>query len=731
MIGLARGARTLPLLPFIPGGHLDGTMAPATATTSSPGRLQTSEEQWRTSLMIKVLGHDSGKVESSAISASSTDTCRHNAASNGECIFEKFAEALGFWEKIGTSPWWLSVIDKGYALHFERPFVPGPNFETNRSSAFRNSDFIDGEIAKLLQERVIREVKEEELSWVSPLMVVEGKKPRLILDLSFVNTFLAKTNFRLEDLSSIWDVLPYKGYMLKFDFRSGYHHVRIESGSQRFLGFSWFVDGHKKFFTYNAMPFGLSPAPFVFTKLFRPLVRKWRNQGIPVTLYLDDGLVFCETLEQCQRAASIVLEDLKSAGITIAFEKSVFVPQQKLDFLGFSIDLAAGKVHVSSDRVAKALERLRSLEGKSSPSVEDRRRFLGSVISMTLIVSDAVRASRATSSVVADAQLRGLPSFKNLRRTDKECEEWGQWRERLEASEVAKVIPEAEPDLEEARIYTDASAFGVGALYQGEGVTMRASDRFTVEERAESSTLRELKGALFAARVFKDQLSKSNAKIIFFLDNQAAVAILRKGSMKRELQEVALGVESIRIETSSEFEFRWLPREENEEADELSRERDWGDWGIKQELFEIAQNRWGHFTVDLFADEHSAKCKRFVSRFLSPGAAAVDAFSQSHLWYKKEFIWCVPPPALIGRVLFFARRYGSRGVLGMPKWVSHPAWPRIVDENGKFRSFVKDTLEFGAGARILIPSRSGAFAFRTEFTASPFIFILFDFPQRA
>jgi hypothetical protein len=51
-----------------------------------------------------------------------------------------------------------------------------------------------------------------------------------------------------------------------------------------YLGFSW----RGRFYHFRVMCFGLGPAPWVFTKITQPLVRKWRSAGLHVMPYLDD-----------------------------------------------------------------------------------------------------------------------------------------------------------------------------------------------------------------------------------------------------------------------------------------------------------------------------------------------------------------------------------------------------------------------------------------------------------
>ena len=79
--------------------------------------------------------------------------------------------------------------------------------------------------------------------------------------------------------------------MFTFDLKSGYHHIDISPEYQRFLGFPWTVDGVKGYFEFNVLPFGLTSASLLFTKMMKPLVTHWRASGILIALYLDDGFI--------------------------------------------------------------------------------------------------------------------------------------------------------------------------------------------------------------------------------------------------------------------------------------------------------------------------------------------------------------------------------------------------------------------------------------------------------
>ena len=127
-------------------------------------------------------------------------------------------------------------------------------------------------------------------------------------------------------------------YAINFDLKSGYHHVDIHADYWQYLGFSWKgKDGAVVYYMFRVLPFGLATAPFVFTKL--PLVKRWRNRGLKIVLYVDDGICMCGNEQATSQAAQMIRQDLGRAGFVINEEKSDFEPRQKVTWLGFSLDI--------------------------------------------------------------------------------------------------------------------------------------------------------------------------------------------------------------------------------------------------------------------------------------------------------------------------------------------------------------------------------------------------------
>ena len=89
---------------------------------------------------------------------------------------------------------------------------------------------------------------------------------------------------------------------------------------------------------FNVLPFGLSTAPYVFTKLLRPLVELWRCRGLHSVVYLDDGINHEASFEKATYASHHTQGDLYAAGFVVAEEMAIWEPTQSLVWLGIIWD---------------------------------------------------------------------------------------------------------------------------------------------------------------------------------------------------------------------------------------------------------------------------------------------------------------------------------------------------------------------------------------------------------
>ena len=83
-------------------------------------------------------------------------------------------------------------------------------------------------------------------------------------------------------------------------------------------------------------------------------------------------------------------------------------------------------------------------------------------------------------------------------------------------------------------------------------------------------------------------------RVRWFMDNQNVVRKLQVGSGKAHLQVEALRVFELCVQHQIHFEPEWVPREENQLADYLSRIVDYvDDWYLNPNIFTMVDRLWG------------------------------------------------------------------------------------------------------------------------------------------
>ena len=202
----------------------------------------------------------------------------------------RLRKCIDFWRSLEVSQFILNVIIQGYNIPFFH--LPTPFFKANNASARTNSTIVTEAVNDQLKLNLAEEIFCPP-DIINPLSVStrSSSNQRLILDLRHVNAFLYKQKFKCEDFSVATRIFDKDYYLFKFDLKSGYHHIEIFPEHGKYLAFAWdFGTGKSRYFQLCVLPFGLSSAPFIFTKILKALQKSWRSRGIPIDIFLDDGL---------------------------------------------------------------------------------------------------------------------------------------------------------------------------------------------------------------------------------------------------------------------------------------------------------------------------------------------------------------------------------------------------------------------------------------------------------
>ena len=120
--------------------------------------------------------------------------------------------------------------------------------------------------------------------YYSLLFLVPKKngKMRPVIDLSVLNQHLIVPHFKMETNRSIRGSIRLGMWTTSLDLTDAYFHIPISPKFRKFLRFV----GEDRVYAFKAMPFGLSTAPLVFTRVFQEVVAHLHSQSILIHFFL-------------------------------------------------------------------------------------------------------------------------------------------------------------------------------------------------------------------------------------------------------------------------------------------------------------------------------------------------------------------------------------------------------------------------------------------------------------
>jgi hypothetical protein len=190
------------------------------------------------------------------------------------------------------------------------------------------------------------------------------KKWRPCIDYRRLNEITIKNRAPLPLISEMRDRLRKAQWFTALDLRGAYNLIRIKEGEEWKTAFRTRY-GH---YEYLVMPFGLTNAPASFQTRIDNVLREHLDDF--VFAYLDDILVYSETIEEHKRHVHKVLAKLQEAKMLVEASKSRFHVQE-VDFLGCTME--PGKIRMQESKI-QAIK-----EWPTPTTVTDVRSFLGFV----------------------------------------------------------------------------------------------------------------------------------------------------------------------------------------------------------------------------------------------------------------------------------------------------------------------------------------------------------------
>ena len=205
----------------------------------------------------------------------------------GGCL-AAFAEA---WTARETDPWVTQVITEGYRIPWEaRP--PHLSVPSSLPASYPPCSVkglaLAKEVQAILSKEAIEEVPRASKGVLNTFFVVP--KPgesewRPILDLSVLNKNIVQTRFKMLTCNQVLNSLREGDWMMKLDLKDAYLQIPIHPSSKPFLQFSF----EGKRFQFRVLPFGLTTAPMVFTRVMATVASLLYQLGVRILLYLAIG----------------------------------------------------------------------------------------------------------------------------------------------------------------------------------------------------------------------------------------------------------------------------------------------------------------------------------------------------------------------------------------------------------------------------------------------------------
>jgi len=371
---------------------------------------------------------------------------------------------------------------------------------------------------------------------------------RAVTDYRLLNEQTVKNRYPLPRADQLFDKLAHAKYFSKIDLRTGFYQILIAAEDRHKTAF---VTGQGQF-EYTVLPMGLCNSPGVFMALMNDTFRAYLDQFVLV--FLDDIIVYSDTLEDHERHLRLALQRLREQRLYAKLSKSALC-QTEVEFLGH---------YVGRDGLRVMEDKIEAVRDWPVPTtMRELRAFLG-------LAGYYRRFVRGFSEIA-------LPLTELTRNVAHQRLQWGA-RQQLAFIELKRALQETpvlalpDPTLPFV-VNCDASGYAVGAVLQqdrGAGLQPLAflSKKLTGAESRYPVHEQELLAIITALTSWRHYLSGTSVPVRVRTDHKSLIHF--------QTQPMLSGRQTRWLETLADYDYaiEYVKGEENGVADALSRRGD-------------------------------------------------------------------------------------------------------------------------------------------------------------
>ncbi|XP_011858818.1 PREDICTED: uncharacterized protein LOC105556344 [Vollenhovia emeryi] len=491
---------------------------------------------------------------------------------------------------------WIS----GVKLPFDRTICQAST-PSKPDWSSREISQISEEIKKLLEKGAIVECESSQGEFISPIFLTpktDGTS-RFILNLKELNESISTEHFKLENIRTARDLLRQDSFMVTLDLKDAYYVVPIKESDRKYLRFAF----RGKHFEFCCLPFGLNIAPYIFTKIMRPVVAHLRRSGHISVVYLDDLLLIGDSYQLCLRNRDETRWLLEELGFVVNEQKSQLQPSRIQSYLEFQLNSEKMLIVLPESKRIKVLSEILKFRRLRSCSIREFASFVGILgaccraLRYGWVYMKVLEREKTLALIATDGNFEKTMVLSNNIKKDL------AWWE----SNIMSASNPIETEDYKAEIFSDASRSGWGVSCGGE----RSYGHWDENDRRLHINYLELLAAFFGLKCFAKNLR--NCSVLLRIDNTTAIAYINRmgGSRYENLSRLAKDI-WIWCEQRHLWIFAsYISSEENMMADSESRRiKHETEFGLSSKAFNEICQVFGRPEIDLFASRVNAKCER-------------------------------------------------------------------------------------------------------------------------
>ena len=290
-----------------------------------------------------------------------------------------FKDHITNWKSVTTDSVILDAIQHHH-IEFEGHCRPVQTTKP-RQIIFSSGDkeIINLEIAKLLNKGVIEQSTPCHGDFISTIFVRPKKdgSHRLILNLKLLNEFVACYHFKMDTIHAALKLMRPGCFMASVDLKDAYYSIPISVEDHNFLKFEW----QGNYFRFTCLPNGLASAPRLFTKVFKPIYAHLRSLGHFCMGHIDDSFLMGYTFASCEDNIWETTNTFLNLGFVIHPSKSVLIPTQELEFLGFLLNSNSMTIRLPPRKATTVRQACENLLTQSNPTIREVAQVIGLLVS--------------------------------------------------------------------------------------------------------------------------------------------------------------------------------------------------------------------------------------------------------------------------------------------------------------------------------------------------------------